>query len=167
MKNWYYLADNASKQGPFEEAAIQELISEKTITGENQVWNDELPAWQPLKSSELAKYLEIVPPPTPGHMVPKLWIWLLGFAPLWGSVISVFLIVAFKNQNADWATLVINVICCAMDERALKKCGYDTKTMGAWWLIPVYMWKRATVLKTGRITFWIWIVSFILSLISW
>jgi len=53
-----------------------------------------------------------------------------------------------------------------MDERKLKAAGHDTKKMGGAWLVPVYLYKRARVLKHNLAYFIVWVVCFVAILVA-
>ncbi len=53
---WYYSA-NSTQQGPLEEAVIQQLIANGTITPVTLVWRDGMQEWQPASQSDLASCL--------------------------------------------------------------------------------------------------------------
>lgn len=63
-------------------------------------------------------------------------------------------------------TLLLNVGLSMQDERNLKKAGHDTEKMGGAWLVPVYMFKRAQILKQNNAYFIVWVVLFCVSLFS-
>jgi hypothetical protein len=53
-----------------------------------------------------------------------------------------------------------------MDEKKLVKAGVDTSKMGSAWLIPIYLYKRAEVLKQSPAYFWVWLIAFIVTIIA-
>lgn len=103
-----------------------------------------------------------------GSGVNNTLVWILAFAPLLGATLSGVLSGA-TGKSPDsfwWTTLVLNVGISMADERMLKKAGYPTDKMGGAWLVPVYLYKRATVLGQSRASFIVWTVLFVLSLFS-
>lgn len=58
---------------------------------------------------------------------------------------------------------LVNSIICGLDISQIKKAGYNPPCIG-WilFLVPVYLWKRATVLKTNRIVFFLVMLSLVL-----
>lgn len=57
MANWHY-TENGQSFGPFDEAAIVELIDNKTIKKDTFVWTEELGDWKAAGETELAQYLK-------------------------------------------------------------------------------------------------------------
>jgi hypothetical protein len=69
-------------------------------------------------------------------------------------------------SNLWFITLGINIGLSYFDEKRLKKAGHNTEAMGAAWLVPVYLFKRAEVLKQKNSYFIVWCVMFVLMLIA-
>ena len=91
-------------------------------------------------------------------------VWGLAFAPVLGELLAGFL-AGLSQRSLDsfwWVTLALNIVLSLIDERRLRAAGHDTKKMGAAWLVPVYLYKRATVLKQNRAYFIVWCVCFAL-----
>ncbi len=47
MANWYY-GENGQQQGPFDDVAIRQAISEGKLTPYTMVWREGMPGWMPL-----------------------------------------------------------------------------------------------------------------------
>ena len=61
--------------------------------------------------------------------------------------------------------LILNAGCAFTDERRLRAAGH--RAPNGWWavlLVPVYLWKRATLLQRPKLHFGVWIVSFAVSI---
>jgi len=56
-----------------------------------------------------------------------------------------------------------NVGLCALDVGQLKKAGYHLD-LGWIFLIPVYLWKRASLVHHPRTTAWVWLVGLVATL---
>jgi hypothetical protein len=94
-------------------------------------------------------------------------VWILAFAPLIGEIMEQFIIGAFDfphNKNLWFITYFLNVLLCYYDSDKLKKSGYDTKSLGATWIIPAYLYNRAEMLKENNAYLWVWVLIFILIL---
>jgi len=97
-------------------------------------------------------------PLTTGH---KSLLWIAVLIPLWGEI--PIRLLAQSDTAYAWLFFLLNVIFFSIDEKWLKKSGYEPPT--SWWilLIPVYLWKRGTVVGDGRGYFIVWWVAFVLS----
>jgi len=66
--NWYY-ADGTNQVGPFDDAALDQLIQNGTVKPETLVWREGMAEWQPLRDArpEAAplRLKTAVPPPAP------------------------------------------------------------------------------------------------------
>jgi hypothetical protein len=59
----------------------------------------------------------------------------------------------------------VNIGLCLLDSRNLKRAGHDTSKFGGWcWLVPAYLYTRASKLKQSKAPFIVWLILFILSL---
>ena len=108
------------------------------------------------------------PPPLTGEAVDNTIIWVLAFAPIIGLFLEQFFSgLTGASEGALWfITLGLNIVLGYMDEKKLKAAGHDTSQMGAVWLVPVYLFKRAKVLKHNYAYFIVWCVLFALLLIK-
>ncbi|MCE5227845.1 MAG: DUF4339 domain-containing protein [Porphyromonadaceae bacterium] len=166
---WHYSTDG-HRFGPVQESKIIELIEQKSINEQSLVWNKSMPDWQNILTSKFADLVRDpnAPPPLTGVAVNNTIIWVLAFAP----IIGVFLEGLFSgmtgiSQASLWfVTLFLNIILGYMDEKKLKNAGHDTSKMGSVWLVPVYLFKRAKILKHNYAYFIVWCVLFGLLLIK-
>ena len=112
-----------------------------------------------------------------GIQVSNVLIWFLAFAPLIGFfleyvIAGMFLgerkgIRAVENGSFFWVTIVLNITLSIWDEKRVNAAGCDTSSFKwANWLVPVYLFKRAQVLKQNQATFIIWLICFVLILFS-
>ncbi|MEI8315435.1 MAG: DUF4339 domain-containing protein [Verrucomicrobiota bacterium] len=161
--NWHY-ATNGQRFGPVVEDEMPSLIRQRKITAESQVWNPELPEWQPITSSKFADLVRDpnAPPPLTGAAVSNTVVWVLAFAPLIGMFLEGFVSgLTGASVNSLWfITLALNIVLGIVDEKKLKAAGHDTSKMGAAWLVPVYLFKRAKILKHNYAYFIVWCVLF-------
>lgn len=69
-------------------------------------------------------------------------------------------------KHGFWIFLIMGMGFCYWDESVLHHSGYNTLKLGKGYLIPVYLFKRAKMLKTGMEYFVVWIVTFIIGVIG-
>jgi hypothetical protein len=166
---WHYSKDG-HRFGPVTEDQIIEQIKMKKITEQSFVWNRTMTDWQPILISKFADLMRDpnVPPPLTGAAVSNTIIWVLAFAPLIGIFLEGFFsgLTGIPQKSLWFIPLVLNIVLGYADEKRLKSAGHDTSKMGAAWLVPVYLFKRAKILKHNYAYFIVWCVLFGLSLIS-
>jgi hypothetical protein len=74
---------------------------------------------------------------------------------------------AASNGKYWFITLALNIGLSYFDETRLKKAGHNTDKFKGWvWLVPVYLYQRATNLKQNLAYFIVWIVCFALILLD-
>lgn len=166
---WYYLQD-MERVGPFSEEEILKRLAEGNIDASVQVWNRSLPDWQPFSSSSLASLARrdasITPPPVPGAFVGTGLVWVLAFCPIIGGICTLLLSPLVNTAGGlFWITPLLTLLLAYADDRRLNRAGYDTKRLGAAWLIPVYLWKRAGMLHQSRAYFWVWCGTMVIALL--
>jgi hypothetical protein len=179
ITEWYY-ADNGEVKGPVPEEIIIELVVKGKVSRDVSVWHAGLTDWAPLTETELRSMFMFLPPPLHRENISNFYVWILALAPAIGSFLQVFIAAAFiadparypqqfanAVQNLWWITLVLNSVLAIADERKLSKAGHKSPGIGwAIFLIPVYLYKRASLLRQSHAYFWVWVVVFILSLLS-
>ena len=75
--------------------------------------------------------------------------WIIACAPLIGAF-SEGLVIELFNYSGILLFLVsvgINIFLCTQDEKSLREKGVDTTQLGNVWLVPIYLFNRARVLK--------------------
>ena len=129
-----------------------------------------MPDWETILNSKFADLVRDpnAPPPLTGEAVDNTIIWVLAFAPLIGVILEGFFsgLTGIPETALWFITLMLNVILGYADEKKLKAAGHDTSKMGAAWLVPVYLFKRAKILKHNYAYFIVWCVLFGLLLIA-
>ncbi|MEI8079345.1 MAG: GYF domain-containing protein, partial [bacterium] len=88
-------------------------------------------------------------------------IWLMIAVPVVGAIIEYF-----SKLDLPWMFYFLAyAVPCLIDQRLLKKSGNDAPGSAWVFLVPVYLWKRTTLLSyRGRLHFWAWISSFLLAI---
>ncbi len=163
---WYYEV-KGKKTGPVNQDILINLIENKTLIGETLIWRKGYGDWNKVQDSELKNFLlNDTPPPLTGAGVDNSVIWILAFAPLLGLIIKII----YAENYGEMSTtdsfclkFILNSGLAAWDDYKLENAGHKTANFGWVILVPVYLWRRATLTKQSRTYFWIWIVIFILS----
>lgn len=183
MSDWLY-ENNGQRQPLPAEAELQSLIEQGKIHGQTLVWKPGLPDWLPLQNTMLVSLLSQrqTPPPLPAKSINQTWIWILAFAPLIGLMLEAMVAGmrasssytvnyevarALKTNQYWYITLILNVGLSLWDEKRLALAGIDTSSFGKTaFIVPVYLWKRAKALRQGPAYFWVWVATFVLTLLA-
>ncbi|MFW5387867.1 DUF4339 domain-containing protein [Yersinia sp. 2542 StPb PI] len=179
MKEWFY-EKNGQRHGPIMETDMAVLITHGTLVATTLVWQQGWDEWIPLSTTVLSASLSQrrAPPALPSHNVSNTVIWILAFAPLIGFMLEAFIAGATTGDEDAametlfsgqfwYITLLLNIALSYWDERNLKKAGIDTSGYGKLaWFVPVYLWKRAQALTQKPVYFWVWVVTYILTLLT-
>ncbi|MDW8241591.1 MAG: DUF4339 domain-containing protein [Thermogemmata sp.] len=95
------------------------------------------------------------------YLAHDIWAWLLVAVPVVGTIVELI-----TGRSLLLLYLLLNSTFGFADERSLKANKYPAPS--GWWaaiVVPVYLWKRGTVLQRPRLHFWLWVVSFIVSVV--
>jgi GYF domain 2 len=155
QRAWYY-ADAGEPNGPLTRAEMSSLIVGGTIAAETFVWQLGMAEWQPARQTELrSEFSSAAPPPLVGGAVPNGLAWAVALVPL----ANVFALGALPW----WAFYAANVVLTFFDEARLKKAGH-TAPFTAWaFVVPVYLFVRASKTRQRPEYAYVWIVCFLLS----
>ncbi|MCF8025806.1 MAG: DUF4339 domain-containing protein [Desulfobacteraceae bacterium] len=161
--DWYY-ALKGEQVGPVSLQEIQGLVDEGKINLETKVWNGE-GDWKAAKDTEVSELFKRqvasnVPPPLTGSDVNNKFIWAVVAVPIVGVIIELL-----AGTELVWLYIVANIVCCVLDEKKLKKAGQKSPTNWMVFLVPVYLWKRASLLNQKKHYFWGWCAAFVLSIL--
>ena len=162
---WYY-ALNGKRLGPVNNAGITHLLAQGAISNDSLVWREGFDNWTPIGQTSLRKTVT-GPPPLTGSAVNNGFVWAVAFAPIIGTLLQYIIAGAsHSNPKTLWfITLVLNIALCGVDDHILKQAGHDTKQIGGWvFLVPVYLFKRATALNQSLAYFTTWMICFFVSL---
>ena len=157
---WYY-AEKGKQIGPVTSDAIKALVVDGKINQDTSVWNGK-GDWKPARTTELSSLFERpsdVPPPLMGADVDNKYVWLVVAVPLIGLVIELM-----AGKELTMVYVALNIALCLFDGRKLKAAGHMAPGNIWAFLVPVYLWKRAGMLKQSKLCFWAWIVTFSLSI---
>ncbi|MFV3332217.1 DUF4339 domain-containing protein [Pseudomonas sp. NY15437] len=158
--SWYY-ALNGSRQGPFTIDQMKEFVASSAIHLETKVWAGD-GEWVSLRDTELADSVSRPsgPPPLAASDIDNRFVWGLVGVQLAGGVLEYFL-----GVSVWWAFLAFNIGLCVFDERRLKAAGHAAPESWSVVIVPVYLWKRASILGQKKNYFYGWIAAFIVSIL--
>ena len=160
VEAWHY--DNGGvRVGPISTAEIRQLAASGGIKPETSVWGGS-GNWIAAKDSSIADAFAPVvgsPPALPASAVDNTFAWLTAAAWLVGTILEGVL-----NTTLVPLFIIANITLCYFDDRKLKAAGHRSPEGWSVALVPVYLWKRANCLGTGRKIFWTWITVVVLSL---
>lgn len=182
-REWYCVVKD-DQLGPLDIDEVKDFFNKNKIDGNTLVWKEGYTDWVKLKETDLKDFMNLknVPPVLKGEHVNDTWVWTLAFAPLislvlYYAVAQQYIYAQLRNGNYDilsmqetlqWTSTIIilglNVFLSYKDEKMLKKAGYKTDALGSYWIIPVYLFKRAKMLEQKNYYAICWIVCFVLSL---
>ncbi|MCK1389005.1 DUF4339 domain-containing protein [Bradyrhizobium sp. 21] len=178
-EEWFY-AQGGQRKGPVPIGTLRKLLAAQTIDGETPVWRKGWADWQPLRTTEIGIQLKDIPPPIAANHVNNGLVWALAFAPLAYLFVDIALLNyqnshpagdeffdAFLSPLSWLVPLLTNAALCLVDTEQLKRAGYSSGwlTFFALLLAPVYLFVRAQRLRQTPIYGFVWIASFIVSII--
>jgi hypothetical protein len=178
-EQWFY-TQGGQRKGPVPADELRELLATLTIDGETPVWRKGLADWQPLRNTEIGAQLKDTPPPIAANHVNNGLVWALAFAPLAYLFVDAALL-NYQNSHPagdtffeaflaplSWLVPILtNAALCLVDTEQLKRAGYSSGwlTLFALLLAPVYLFVRAQRLRQTPTYGFVWIGSFIVSII--
>jgi hypothetical protein len=186
-EGWFY-TQGGQRKGPVPANELHKLLAARAIDGETPIWRQGLADWQPLRTTNLGAQLKDTPPPiAPGHLNNGL-VWALAVAPIAYVFVDVAIlhyqlthIVQFVDSTPvydppflaylaplTWLIpLLTNATLCLTDAAQLKRAGYSSgwMTLFALLLAPAYLFMRAQRLRQTPTYGFVWIASFIVSII--
>ncbi len=147
---WYY-SQNGKRLGPSNENQIRTLIAAHTIRRDSLVWCEGMADWTPAHQTDIRHLFgsATTPPPLTGESVNNGIVWTLAFAPILAAFLEAILAAVTESPESYfwWVALLLNIGLCLADAQKLKNAGYD-KIMTLWvFLVPVYLFVRASRLK--------------------
>ena len=165
---WHYVI-KGKQYGPVSKDNIISLYKKGTITVTTKVWRPGFANWTELTETEIMNDGS-QPPLLQGTDVKNTLIWVLAFTPIIGMIFEIIIsdITHIEVSNLWFITVIINIIICTSDAAYLKKLGYTEKGLFFWGLtfIPIYLLKRAKLLKQKYYYVVVWIISFAILLFS-
>jgi len=117
-------------------------------------WPPEVEGGKPTKSGiKQQPESNLEPDAPPEHTVApasNLIIWILALSPIVGFFFELtgFALVGLPIPIIpDVVVLALSIYFGYVDQKKLKATGHDTSKMGPPWLVPIYLFKRARMLK--------------------
>ncbi|MBS1983223.1 MAG: DUF4339 domain-containing protein [Bdellovibrionales bacterium] len=161
--NWYYEIDG-KRYGPVGRVRVTELVKTGSLHANSLVWKVGMKDWQAIRYSEFSTE-STVPPPLTGDAVKNGLAWALAFAPVTGAFLQAIVggAAGVPAHNLWLITLVLNISLCIADEKSLKHSGHAAPNAGWAFLVPVYLYQRASKLKQSQAYFFAWWACFFLS----
>lgn len=165
-KEWYYALDG-KRRGPVSTNRLRNLYRNQYIFEDTNVWKSGMKDWIRLSQTDVLDRQD-VPPPLTGRDTGNTLAWILAFVPVISAII-LYLIAGVAGIRSVYSWIVpilLNSVLCVWDVQYLKKAGHNTKELLLWGfiLIPVYLFRRAFLLKQGKGYAVIWCVVFVLSM---
>lgn len=158
--SWYY-ALNGTRHGPFTFEQMEGFLNSSAIGVDTQVWPG-VGDWVSLKETDLAQSIQRPsgPPPLAATEIDNRFVWALVAVQLTGGLIEYL-----SGISIWWVFLIFNVGLCIYDEKRLKAAGHSAPE--SFWavIVPVYLWKRATLLNQPKHYFYGWVAAFVISVI--
>lgn len=158
---WFY-EQAGTRIGPLTKTRIEELVHNGTIQHDTLVWPGH-GEWISANQSELVELLALgtgEPPPLPGQNVNNTFVWLVVAVPIIGALIE-----QAAQRDLMLLYIITNVALCSLDGWKLKAAGHRAPVMAWVFLVPVYLWKRASLLRQSRAYFWGWITALVASFV--
>ncbi len=169
VNEWYYVV-NGKRLGPVSKSQITELYKTEQISLFTKVWHNDMKEWQELGSVGIIEKDNFLPPPLLGNDISNTTVWFLAFAPIIGTIIEYIISGAIGAASGSlwFVTAILNSVLCIYDERKLRKAGHNTKNQLVWaiFLVPVYLFRRASLLKQRNYYAITWCIVFALVVFS-
>ncbi len=159
---WYYV-NNGEQIGPVNIDEIKTIIRSGKITESTKVWNDE-GDWKPASETYLSSLFPqpdpTIPPPLMAEDVDNKFMWMLVAVPVLGTIIDLIV-----GAVLILPSIIANITLCYFDEKKLKSAGHKAPTLWMIFIVPIYIWKRCTLLNHKKYYFGAWVCTFILSIL--
>jgi GYF domain 2 len=173
---WFYTL-GGQRMGPVPADKLRELLDDQIIDRDTPVWRKGLTDWQSLRATEIGADLEEAPPPIRSNEINNGFVWTLAVAP----IAYLFVQIAINDyqtshigEDLSFSSALIwlipalaNATLCILDEKQLKHAGYNSgwMTLFALLLAPAYLFMRAQRLHQPPSYGYVWIASFVVSII--
>ncbi|MDQ0089158.1 hypothetical protein J2T12_002568 [Paenibacillus anaericanus] len=161
-EKWYYVL-RGERYGPVSRPELLNLYKSEKIFLSTKVWKAGMSGWVDVNHTDLIDKSN-QPPPLQGDDINNTLVWVLAFIPIIGPLLEYIISGAIGETSGSlwFITTIINTILCIIDERKLKKAGYNTKEMLLWaiFIVPVYLFRRAHLLKQKNVYAVVWCITF-------
>jgi GYF domain 2 len=172
-KQWYYKKRDA-RIGPVAEEELIKLFRSREIgrsTLVSSTQNDQSqPEWRLFWASGILSPEELTPPPLRPSFASDRYAWLIAIFPLLISMGDLIRIALMKGATYEPAIILVSLFCYGLlawlDQNKLLELGYTDAEdrLSVWWalLIPVYLWKRANIVRQSKWQVWFWVAMAVL-----
>lgn len=172
---WHYEI-SGRRFGPSDLTAITGLITSGQITRNTLVWRSGMQNYIAAHLTELNELFPAyqAPPQSPpalsGFDVDNNIVWTLAFVPIISIFLQYMLGAMTQSSAIDfwWVAVILNIALCVADQKQLKNAGHNMEGMGTWsvFLVPVYLFVRASKLKQSNSYAVVWLLAFFVSLFA-
>ncbi len=149
--------------GPLTIDEMKAAVSDGKITPSTKVWpgeGDWIHASETLLSEFFGVHEATTPPPLAGEDIDNKFMWVLATVPIIGAIIDLI-----AGTVLFLPSIIANIALCLLDVRKLKAAGHAVPVLWFVFLVPVYIWKRATLLNHKKHYFGAWVAAFVLSIL--
>jgi hypothetical protein len=156
LERWHY-AIAGERRGPVNRSEISRLVRSGVVSRETLVWKDGMEDWQPAAKTGLKTEFSgpDAPPPLTGPNAPKALAWTLAVVPL----LDLFTLGAIPW----WFFFIVNTTICTFDIVRLRKAGHASP-LALWvFIVPVYLFVRASKVGQRPDYAYVWILCFVVS----
>lgn len=164
-QEWYFEQDG-SRQGPVPLESLLALLASKSVTGETLVWNASFGAvWKRLADVHPSSTNPDGPPPLPQARLRTndFFAWTIALLPIIGSAVEL-VVMADAGTTPHYGItglmyFLAYSLLCAADAGQIRKSGSTEAPFFWFWLVPVYLYKRARLLRRSLTLLWVWIAA--------
>lgn len=173
--DWYFVTP-LGRNGPVNFEFLQYLASAGQISNDTKIWKAGFQDW--VKFSLYKENPEASTPPEPPAIPEKplnnSYIWILAFAPAWGTVIQIITTevrMAISHKTLDyysqmwWIVIAVNIFVSYIDLRQIKAAASCVEKINVWLclLVPLYIYRRDSIAHEGLRRLWVWLGSLLFS----
>lgn len=162
MTTWHYV-EKGAQIGPLTLDEMKSAISDRKITPSTKVWPGK-GDWVHASETLLSEFFEVrestMPPPLAGEDIDNKFMWALVTVPIIGAIIDLM-----AGTVLVLPSIIANIALCMLDEKKVKAAGHAAPAHWSVFIVPIYIWKRATLLNHKKHYFSAWVVAFALSML--
>ncbi|SDR72614.1 protein of unknown function [Halopseudomonas litoralis] len=162
MTTWHYV-ESGAQVGPLTIDEMKAAVGDGKITPSTKVWpgeGDWIHASETLLSEFFGVHEATTPPPLAGEDIDNKFMWVLVTVPIIGVIIDLI-----AGTVLFLPSIIANIALCMLDEKKLKAAGHAAPEHWSVFIVPVYIWKRAALLKHKKHYFGAWVAAFVLSIL--
>ena len=162
MTTWHYV-EHGAQVGPLTMDEMKDAIKNKKVTASTKVWpgeGDWIHASETLLSEFFYNRETTTPPPLASEDIDNRFMCILVAVPIAGVIIDLI-----AGATLFLPSIIANIVLCMLDEKKLKAAGHTAPAHWSIFIVPIYIWKRATLLNQKKHYFSAWVTAFIISII--